>query len=89
MNLFTIYLLLYAVGRFVITFFRDDRVWYLGLQEAHFISIIIGLITISILIMKFKFIPKEERSSINIQTQNYDKKVSGTRAQRRRNLKND
>ena len=82
--IFTIYLFLYAVGRFIITFFRDDRVWYLGLQEAHFISIIVGIITTTLIIMKFKLIPKEEQNNINIEGQIFDKKVSGTRAERRR-----
>ena len=36
------------------------------------------------LILKFKLIPKEERNNINIEEQNYDKKISGTRAERRR-----
>ena len=34
--------------------------------------------------MKFKLIPKEEQNNINIEGQIFDKKVSGTRAERRR-----
>tara|TARA_A100001037_G_scaffold306765_1_gene355174 strand:+ start:27018 stop:27887 length:870 start_codon:yes stop_codon:yes gene_type:complete len=82
--LFTIYLFLYAIGRFIITFFRDDKVWALGLQEAHFISLLVLLITSIILIMKFKFIPIKERNNMYNQEQNNIKKLSGTRAERRR-----
>jgi phosphatidylglycerol:prolipoprotein diacylglycerol transferase len=48
--LFTLYLALYSVGRFLITFLRDDKVWALGLQEAQFISILILVITVPILV---------------------------------------
>ena len=36
--LFCLYLTLYSVGRFLITFLREDRIWTMGLQEAHFYS---------------------------------------------------
>ena len=50
--LFCVYLVLYAIGRFIISFFREDPVWALGLQEAQFISILVLVITIPILIVK-------------------------------------
>ena len=50
--LFALYLALYAVGRFLVSLLRQDRVWALGLQEAHFIAILVLLITIPILAIK-------------------------------------
>ena len=52
--LFALYLSLYSVGRFMISFLREDRVWFeaLGLQEAHFIALLVIVITIPILAFK-------------------------------------
>ena len=50
--LFALYLSFYAVGRFLVTFLRQDKVWVLGLQEAHFIAILVLVITIPLLIIK-------------------------------------
>lgn len=50
--LFALYLSFYAVGRFLVTFLRQDKVWVLGLQEAHFIAILVLIITIPLLIIK-------------------------------------
>ena len=50
--LFALYLALYAVGRFSVTFLRQDKVWTLGLQEAHFIAILVLAITIPLLVIK-------------------------------------
>ena len=52
--LFALYLSLYSVGRFTISFLREDRVWFeaLGLQEAHFIALLVIVITIPILAFK-------------------------------------
>lgn len=50
--LFALYLAFYAVGRFLVTFLRQDKVWVLGLQEAHFIAILVLVITIPLLIIK-------------------------------------
>lgn len=38
--LFALFVLLYATGRFFISFVREERVWFWGLQEAQVISII-------------------------------------------------
>lgn len=38
--LFLIYLALYAVGRFALTFVRQERIWFLGLQEAQVIALL-------------------------------------------------
>ena len=50
--LFAIYLSFYAVGRFLVSFLRQDKVWALGLQEAHYIAIAVLVITIPLLIIK-------------------------------------
>ena len=50
--LFALYLALYAVGRFFVTFLRQDKVWTLGLQEAHFIALLVLAITIPLLVIK-------------------------------------
>ena len=50
--LFALYLALYAIGRFLVSLLRQDKVWALGLQEAHFIAILVLLITIPILAIK-------------------------------------
>ncbi len=50
--LFALYLAFYAVGRFLVTFLRQDKVWAWGLQEAHFIAILVLVITIPLLVIK-------------------------------------
>jgi phosphatidylglycerol:prolipoprotein diacylglycerol transferase len=39
--LFAIAAALYAVGRFAISFTRQERVWFLGLQEAQVFSLVV------------------------------------------------
>ena len=50
--LFALYLALYAIGRFGISFLREDRVWAMGMQEAHFIAILVLMITVPLLAAK-------------------------------------
>ena len=50
--LFALYLALYSVGRFLITFLRQDNLWPFGLQEAHYIAILVLIITVPLLIIK-------------------------------------
>ena len=50
--LFALYLAFYAVGRFLVTFLRQDKVWTLGMQEAHFIAILVLVVTIPLLLIK-------------------------------------
>ena len=58
--LFALYLALYAVGRFFVTFLRQDKVWTLGLQEAHFIAILVLAITIPLLVIKARTTTPEQ-----------------------------
>ena len=53
--LFALYLGFYAIGRFLITFLRDDKIWSMGLQEAHFIAIVVLIIVVPLLAFKARF----------------------------------
>ena len=57
---FALYLALYAVGRFAIQFARQDGVWVAGLQEAHFIALIVLAVTVPLLIFKARLGPRVE-----------------------------
>ena len=74
--LFALYLVLYSVGRFLITFFREDRVWAFGMQEAHYIALLVLVITVPLLVAKGRF----SRAFSTVTAPAH----SGTRAQRRR-----
>ena len=58
--LFALYLALYAVGRFFVTFLRQDKNWTLGLQEAHFIALLVLAITIPLLVIKARPTTQEQ-----------------------------
>ena len=77
--LFVLYLAFYSVGRFMISFLRTDKVWALGMQEAHFIALLVLAITIPILAIKARYTPRDE--SFDEPAPAYQ---SGTRAERRR-----
>jgi len=53
--LFVLYLALYAIGRFGITFLRFDRIWAFGMQEAHYIALLVLAITVPLLVVKARF----------------------------------
>ena len=78
--LFALYLTLYSIGRFAITFARQDRVWSLGLQEAQYIAILVVLITVPLLAWKARWIPAGEAAVQEAPAP----RETGTRAQRRR-----
>ena len=65
--LFALYLALYAVGRFAITFLRDDRVWALGMQEAHYISLLVLAITVPLLVVKARFTTPLEEAPVVVE----------------------
>ena len=44
--LFALYFALYSVGRFGVTFLRQDKIWAIGLQAAQFIALIVLAITV-------------------------------------------
>ncbi|MCX6021850.1 MAG: prolipoprotein diacylglyceryl transferase [Chloroflexi bacterium] len=49
-SLFLVYLILYSIGRFVLTFWREERILFMGLQEAHLISIAVFAFAVPMLI---------------------------------------
>ena len=80
--LFALYLALYALGRFGITFFREDRVWGdFGMQEAHYIALLVLIITVPLLIIKARPRPAEETAALLDSAELVER---GTRAERRR-----
>lgn len=79
--LFAVYLALYSVGRFGVSFARDDKVWFASLQEAHVIALMILAITIPLLIYKARPRRGEE---LALEVPGPAPRPRGTRAQRRR-----
>lgn len=47
--LFLTYAGVYAVGRFLLTFFRMEQVWFLGLQEAQVVALAVLVVTLPLL----------------------------------------
>jgi phosphatidylglycerol:prolipoprotein diacylglycerol transferase len=47
--LFLTYAGVYAVGRFLLTFFRMEQVWFLGLQEAQIVALAVLVVTVPLL----------------------------------------
>ena len=77
--LFALYLAMYAVGRFAITFFREDKVWSLGMQEAQYIALVVLIITVPLLVARARFMKK-----VVMADGEAPERVRGTRAERRR-----
>ena len=71
-----LYLVSYSIGRFAVSFFREDDVWALGMQEAHYIALLVLAIAVPIIIVKGRLAPAGETASLA--------KPKGTRAERRR-----
>ena len=80
--LFALYLALYALGRFGISFFREDPIWAFGMQEAHYIALLVLAITVPLLIAKARPRPAEEAEAILDGAETVAER--GTRAERRR-----
>ena len=77
--LFALYFALYSVGRFGVTFLRQDKIWAIGLQEAQFIALIVLAITVPLLLAKARSVPADQ-----IVTESPAPRQRGTRAERRR-----
>ena len=77
--LFALYLALYSLGRFGVTFLREDRIWAFGMQEAHYIALLVLVITVPILLIKARPIPAGEVPDMPIPPEG-----RGSRAERRR-----
>jgi len=50
--LFGSYLMLYAVGKFAVTFLREERVWLAGLQQAHLLAILLFAVGLALFIYR-------------------------------------
>ena len=77
--LWAVYLALYSIGRFGVSFLREDRIWAFGMQEAHYISLLVLAITIPIILIKARVIERTEEPPLIVE--------HGTRANRRRKSK--
>ena len=77
--LFALYLFFYATGRFIVTFLREDRIWAFGLQEAHFIAIMVLVITVPLLAFKARLGDPED-----VKREFIDSVPRRSRAERRR-----
>lgn len=74
--LFAVYIALYSIGRFGVSFLREDPIWALGMGEAHYIALLMLAITIPLLAIKARLTERvEEEPAV------FD---HGTRADRRR-----
>jgi phosphatidylglycerol:prolipoprotein diacylglycerol transferase len=50
--LFALYALLYSIARFIISFVREEEVWFWGMQQAQVVSLVVALVSlVSILIL--------------------------------------
>lgn len=56
--LFALYLSVYSLGRFFVSFLRQDKTWFAGLQEAHIISIIIVAIALPLLVYRARVVER-------------------------------
>jgi len=52
--LFLSYLSIYAVGRFILTFVRQEKIWFWGLQEAQVIAVAILVVAIAVMFYLWK-----------------------------------
>ena len=64
--LFALYLALYSIGRFLITFAREDKIWAFGMQEAQYIALMVLIITVPLLLIKARLKPVELSESSEI-----------------------
>ena len=60
--LFLSYLSLYAIGRFLLTFVRQENIWFWGLQEAQVISILVLAISTAMFVYLWRRTQRKEHS---------------------------
>jgi len=66
-TLFLSYLSLYAVGRFVLSFVREEKIWFWGLQEAQVIAMIIFAASIGLLFYQTKILTQQNEPILTFQ----------------------
>lgn len=81
---FALYIALYSVGRFFVTFLRDDRIWAMGLQEAQYIAILVLVVTVPLLIIKARPVSTLAMEDGPSEGTAPAPRLRGTRAERRR-----
>jgi len=81
--LWCVYLSLYSIARFGITFAREDRIWALGMQEAHYIALVCLAVTIPILVYKARFVSPAPITA-NVEIVSILNRSDKSRAKRRR-----
>ncbi|MBI4199217.1 MAG: prolipoprotein diacylglyceryl transferase [Chloroflexi bacterium] len=54
--LFSLYLMLYSLGRFFVQFLRMDIPWFRGLTEAHLVALVVMAITVPLLAYRAKWV---------------------------------
>ncbi|MBM3946450.1 MAG: hypothetical protein FJ315_03490 [SAR202 cluster bacterium] len=57
--LFVAYMAFYSFGRYFIQYYRVDRIWFAGLQEAQVIALIVMAITVPLLAFRAHIVPRE------------------------------
>lgn len=62
-TLFLAYLALYSAGKFAISAFRQEVVWFLGLQEAQVVSLLVLIVTLPVLLIALHGRPRALRSA--------------------------
>jgi phosphatidylglycerol:prolipoprotein diacylglycerol transferase len=78
--IWALYISLYALGRFAISFAREDKIWAAGMQEAHFIALAVLAIGVPLLVYKARLTERVELEPAEAEAPS----VRGTRARRRR-----
>ena len=82
--IWALYISLYAIGRFAISFAREDKIWALGMQEAHYIALVVLAIGVPLLVYKARFTQRVELEPAEAAPPS----LRGTRARRRRQKRN-
>ena len=59
--LFATYLAAYSLGRFFLSFLREDKTWVVGLNEAQIVALIVLAITVTVLISKAQIVQPIQR----------------------------
>ena len=59
--LFAVFLAMYSLGRFFISFVREDKIWIVGLDQSQIISLIVLAITVTLLISKAQIVRRIQR----------------------------
>ena len=75
-----LFISLYAIGRVANSLARSDRIWAAGMQEAHFIALIVVAVCVPLLAYKARLVPREE----GMAPAAVAPKPRGTRAERSR-----